>query len=117
MVTLVIPTTKLFTTLQSVVHGDTGYPYQPTLLSLWRIKYWVIPTTELHKMLHSLAHDDTGYPYHQTTHNATECVVHDTGYPHHQITKLRSLWCIITRYPHHQATHTATESVVHDDTG
>ena len=77
----------------------------------------VIPTTKLYTMLQSLAHDDTGYPYHQTTHNATECVVHDTGYPHHQITKLQSLWCIITRYPHHQATHAATESVVHDDTG
>ena len=77
----------------------------------------VIPTTKLYTMLQSLAHDDTGYPYHQTTHNATECVVHDTGYPHHQITKLQSLWCIITCYPHHQATHAATESVVHDDTG
>ena len=58
------------------------------------------PTTKLHTMLQSLVHD-TGYPYHQTTHNATECLVHDTGYPHHQITKLQSLWCIMTCYHHH----------------
>ena len=104
MMMLVIPTTKLHTMLQSLVHDDTGYPYHqtthnatksgawwywlplpPNYTQCYRVCgawYWLSPPPN-YKATESVVHNDMLSP----PRNATESVVHDdTGYPHHQTT-------------------------------